>query len=50
MEEDDVVSPSQSPELNPLSPSMDDIGVQDNSLHIVQGEASEVEDVYQIQL
>ena len=39
MGEDDVVSPPQSPELNPLSPSMDDIGVQDNSLGIVQGEA-----------
>ena len=50
MGEDDVVSPSQSPELNlPLS-SMVDIGVQDDSLGIVQGEASEVEDVPQIQV
>ena len=48
--EDDVASPPQSPELNPLSPSMDDIGVQDNSLGIVQGESSEVEDVPQIQV
>ena len=29
---------------------MDDIGVQDNSLRIVQGKASEVEDVPQIQV
>ena len=50
VEEDDVVFPSQSLELNPLSPSMDDIGVQDHSFNIVQGEASEVEDVSQIQL
>ena len=50
MGEDDVVSPSQSPKLNPLSSSMDDIGVQDNSLGIVQGKACEVEDVAEIQV
>ena len=48
--EDDVVSLPQNLELNPLSPSMNDIGVQDNSLDIVQKEASEVEDVPQIQI
>ena len=50
MGEDDVVSSPQSPELNlPLS-SMDDIGVQDDSLGIVQGEEFEVKDVPQIQI
>ena len=43
VQEDDVVSPLQSPELNPLSSPLDDIGVQDDNLGIVQVEASEIE-------
>ena len=50
MGEDDIVSPPQSPELNLLSPSMDDIDVQDDSLEIVEGESSKVENVPQTQV
>ena len=50
VEEDDVVSPLQSPELNLLPSPMDDIGVQDDNLGIIQVETSEVEDVPQIEV
>jgi hypothetical protein len=43
VEEDDVVSPPQSPKVNPLSLAIDDIGERDNSLSVIQVEPTEVQ-------
>ena len=48
--EDDVVSPLQSSEPNPLSSPIDDIGTQDDNPNILQVEASEVDDVSEIEV
>ena len=46
--ENNVVFSPQSPEFNPLSPTMDDSSIQNDSLGIVQVETLEVGDNPQI--
>ena len=43
VEENDVVSPPHSPEINPLPLAIDDIGERDNGLSVIQVETTEVE-------
>ena len=43
VKENDVVSPPQSPEINPLPLAIDDIGERDDSLGVIQMEEIEVE-------
>ena len=43
VEENDVISPPQSPEFNLLPPAIDDIGERDDSLSVIQVETTEVE-------
>ena len=47
---DDVVFPPHSPEPNHLSPTIDDIGLRNDSLGIIQVQISEVEDLPSIQV
>jgi hypothetical protein len=47
--EDDVITPPHSPGPIPLSSSMDNIGLQDDSLGIVHVHTSKVEDISQTQ-